>query len=151
MKFFTFAFAVLAGMLLAGCSSPQLDIGEYRITDGSRKDFIVAYQDMIFLQIRSPENAPGSLAYWNWAGKYSVEDDGEIIFDMDRETRKRWNFYYNFLRKRGGIVLNDLSNNRGYLLKYQTPQKRAGARPGFIRTGSTGTDPNYTPLPPEDI
>lgn len=140
-------FAVLAALALSGCTERLLDIGEYRINEGSRRDFICAYQDMIFLQIKSPEHAPGSLEYWNWAGKYSVNDDGQIMFDMDDETAKRWNFYFNFLQKRGGIVLNDLSNNRGYFLRYQIPPKRKDARPGYMPTGSTGTDHNYAPLP----
>ena len=147
MKMFSLAAAATAAVLFAGCSSPQLDIGEYRISEAGREDFIVAYQDMIFMQIRSPQYAPGSLEYWNWAGKYSISDGGEIVFDMDRETAKRWKFYFNFLRKRGGIVLNDLSTNKGHLLKYRIPRKRAGAQPGVIPTGSTGTEPNYTPLP----
>ena len=147
MKMFSLAAAGIAAVLFAGCSSPRLDIGEYRINEKGREDFIVAYQDMIFMQIRCPQYAPGSLEYWNWAGKYSISDGGEIVFDMDRETAKRWNFYFNFLRKREGIVLNDLSTNKGYLLKYRIPRKRAGAQPGVIPTGSTGTEPNYTPLP----
>ena len=147
MKMFSLAAAATAAVLFAGCSSPQLDIGEYRISEAGREDFIVAYQDMIFMQIRSPQYAPGSLEYWNWAGKYSISDGGEIVFDMDRETAKRWKFYFNFLRKRDGIVLNDLSTNKGHLLKYRIPRKRAGAQPGVIPTGSTGTEPNYTPLP----
>ena len=147
MKMFFLAAAGMAAVLFAGCSSPRLDIGEYRISETGREDFIVAYQDMIFLQIRCPQYAPGSLEYWNWAGKYSISDGGEIVFDMDRETAKRWNFYFNFLRKRDGIVLNDLSTNKGHLLKYRIPRKRPGAQPGVIPTGSTGTEPNYTPLP----
>ncbi|MBR7104898.1 MAG: hypothetical protein IKC65_08140 [Lentisphaeria bacterium] len=144
-----FLAAAAAAVVFSGCSSPQLDIGEYRIEASGRRDFIVAYQDMIFLQIKSPEDAPGSLEYWNWAGTYSLDENGEILFDMDRETGKRWRFYFNFLKKRNGIVLNDLSNNKGYLLKYRIPAKRANARPTYMRTGSTGTDPNYTPLPAE--
>ena len=105
MKAFSFFAAAAAAVLFAGCSSPKLDIGEYRIGEKDREDFIVAYQDMIFLQIRSPQYAPGSLEYWNWAGKYTIRDGGEIVFDMDRETAKRWKFYFSFLRRRDGIVL----------------------------------------------
>ncbi|MBQ7207291.1 MAG: hypothetical protein IJS01_05785 [Lentisphaeria bacterium] len=150
MKAFSFFAAAAAVILFAGCSSPKLDIGEYRIAEKDREDFIVAYEDMIFLQIRSPQYAPGSLEYWNWAGKYSISDGGEIVLDMDRETAKRWRFYYTFLRKRSGIVLNDLSSNKGYLLKYRIPRRRAGARPGVVPTGSTGTEPNYAPVPADE-
>ena len=145
MRVFSFAAAAAAVLLFAGCSSPRLAIGEYRINEKDREDFIISYQDMIFLQIRAPQYAPGSLEYWNWAGKYTISNSGEIILDMDRETAKRWRFYYTFLRKRSGIVLNDLSSNRGYLLKYRIPRRRPGAQPGFIPTGSTGTEPTYAP------
>ena len=149
MKFLTFALCLCAGIMLTGCSSPQLDIGEYRIAEGGRSDFIFAYQDLIFLQIKSPEHALGSLEYWNWAGKYSIDDSGEIHFDMDRETQKRWRFYFNFLKHRHGIVVNDFRSNKGYLFRYQSPQRRHDAQPAVYRTGSTGTDPTYTPRPPQ--
>lgn len=145
MKYFGLP-ALLLAVVLSGCSERLLDIGEYRINESGRRDFICAYQDMIFLQIKSPEHAAGSLEYWNWAGKYSLDENGQIFFEMDKETAKRWNFYFNFLQKRGGIVLNDLSNNRGYFLRYQIPGKRKDARPGYMPTGSTGTDHNYAPL-----
>ena len=77
---------------------------------------------------------------------YTLDENGEIFFDMDKETMKRWRFYYSFLKRRNGIILNDLSTNKGYLLKYQIPKKRPGAQPGYIPTGSTGVDHNYTTL-----
>lgn len=150
MKLLTFALCVAAGMFLCGCSSPRLDIGEYRIAESGRGDFIFAYQDLIFLQIKSPEYAIGSLEYWNWAGKYTIDEAGEIHFDMDRETGKRWRFYFNFLKRRNGIVLNDYRSGKGYFFRYQIPLKRHDAQPGIYRTGSTGTDPNYAPLPAEE-
>ena len=48
----------------------------------------------------------------------------EIRPDMDRETGKLWNFYYTFLSKREGIVVNDLSENKGYLLRFRPAPKR---------------------------
>ena len=119
MKFLTLAVCVVAGIIFCGCTSPQLDIGEYRIAESGRGDFIFAYQDLIFLQIKSPEYASGSLEYWNWAGKYSIDDAGEIHLDMDRETGKRWRFYFNFLKRRNGIVLNDFRSEKGYFFRYQ--------------------------------
>ena len=150
MKILAFAVCAFVCVLLTGCTSPQLDIGEYRIAESGRGDFIFAYQDLIFLQIKSPEYATGSLEYWNWAGKYTIDDGGEIHFDMDRETRKRWRFYFNFLKKRNGIVLNDLSTGKGFLFRYQIPAKRPGVEPGIRRSGSTGTDPVYTSFPREE-
>ena len=134
--------------LICGCSSPKLDIGVYR-AGSDREDFIFAYEDMIFLQIKSPECAEGSLEYWNWAGKYSIDEDGRILFDMDTPTRKRWNLYYNFLHKSGGVVVNDLYNNSGFLLRYQTPKRRSGSYSRLRPVGSTGVDPVYAPLPRE--
>ena len=138
--------AVAAGLMFCGCSSPQMEIGKYQITDSGREDVIMVYENMLIMQIKSPENSSGSLKYWNWGGKYTLDENGEIFFDMDRETMKRWRFYYSFLKRRNGIVLNDLSTNKGYLLKYQIPKKRPGTQPGYIPTGSTGVDHNYTTL-----
>ena len=150
MKILAFAVCAFVCVLLTGCTSPQLDIGEYRIAESGRGDFIFAYQDLIFLQIKSPEHAMGSLEYWNWAGKYTIDEGGELHFDMDRETQKRWRFYFSFLKRRNGIVVNDFRTNKGYFFRYQTPQKRENSSPGFYRTGSTGTDPNYAPMPFEE-
>ena len=48
------------------------------------------------------------------------------------------------------LSVNDFRVNKGYFFRYRTPQKRENSRPGFYRTGSTGTDPNYAPLPAEE-
>ena len=132
----------LAGLFLAGCAQPNLNTGEYRIDRPGRNDFAVVYEDLIFIHVRSPENVPGTLAYWEWAGKYRVLENGEIEFDMDRETRRRWKFNYQFLRKNDGISFNDWEQQTGYLLRYRTPELRSNARPPRP-AGSTGVDPVY--------
>lgn len=133
----------LATLLLAGCASqPNLRTGEYRIDRPGREDFAAVYEDMIFIHIKSPENVPGTLGYWEWAGKYRVRDDGEIEFDMDRETRRRWRFSYQFLRKKDGIAFNDWEQRTGFLLRYRTPRLR-GSAPRPRPSGSTGVDPVY--------
>ena len=132
----------LAGLFLAGCAQPNLHTGEYRIDRPERNDFAVVYEDLIFIHVKSPENVPGTLAYWEWAGKYRVLENGEIEFDMDRETQRRWKFKYLFLRKNDGISFNDWEKQTGFLLRYRTPELRRGAqapRPA----GSTGVDPVY--------
>ena len=136
------ALTLLAALCLAGCAQPNLRTGEYRIDRNDRNDFAVVYEDMIFLHIKSPDNVPGTLAYWEWAGKYKVLENGEIEFDMDRETARRWRFNYQFLRKRDGISFNDWERQTGYLLRYRTPQLRRGA-PVPRPAGSTGVDPVY--------
>ena len=139
---FILASALAAGLFLAGCSQPNLRTGEYRIERSGRDDFAVVYENMIFLHIRSPENVPGTLAYWEWAGKYKVRENGEIELDMDHETQRRWKFSYQFLRKNEGISFNDWEKQTGYLLRYRTPQLRQGARTPRP-AGSTGVDPVY--------
>lgn len=128
--------------LLCGCSSQKLNIGVYQSIDSSRDDMAMVYEDMIILQVKSPENAEGALAYWTWGGKYSYDDDGQIILKMDEETRKRWNFYYNFIGRKDGIVINDLTRNSGLVLRYTIP-KRRNTIAAPVPVGSTGVDPDY--------
>jgi len=136
------ATLALAALILAGCSQPNLRTGEYRIERSDFEDFAVVYEDMIFLHIHSPENAPGDLAYWEWAGKYKVLDNGEIDLDMDHETRRRWKFSYQFLRKNDGISFNDWEKHVGYLLRYRAPKLRRNARRP-APAGSKGVNPVY--------
>ena len=132
----------LAAGILAGCSQPNLRNGEYRIDRRDRDDFAVVYDDLIFIHVKSPENVPGTLAYWEWAGKYKVRENGEIDLDMDHETERRWKFNYQFLRKNDGISFNDWENNAGYLLRYRTPKLKSNA-PRPRPAGSAGVDPVY--------
>lgn len=129
-------------MLLAGCSSTPLATGKYQIAEPAREDFAVVYEDLIFLHIKSPDDAPGSLAYWEWAGKYKVEENGVLVFDMDRETLRRWEFYFQFIRNREGLVFNDWANQNGHLLRYHSPKlrnNRQAPRP----VGTSGVNPAY--------
>lgn len=134
------AAALILG--LAGCSSPRLPTGKYQIDEPDREDFAVVYEDLIFLRIKSPDDAPGSLAYWEWAGKYKIEDNGVLVFDMDRETLSRWEFYFQFIRKPEGLIFNDWANQNGHQLLYQSPKLRRhpqAPRP----VGSSGVNPTY--------
>lgn len=133
-------FAAL--FLVTGCSAQKLNIGVYRNVDSSRDDMAMVCDDYIILQVKSPENADGSLAYWTWGGKYSLNDDGTINLIMDKETRKRWAFYFNFIGRRDGIVINDLSNETGIILRYEIPKRRRSER-GPVPVGSTGINPKY--------
>lgn len=116
------AFALV--LLASGCTVPVMATGKYTAEASGREDYAVVYQDKIFLHIKAPELYNGRAAYWDWAGKYELTGAGEIRLDMDRETGKLWNFYYTFLSKREGLVVNDLSENKGYLLRFQPTAKR---------------------------
>ena len=140
MKKCMFFCAAAALALLCGCASEKLRTGEYRIDRSDRDDFAVVYDDLIFLHIESPELAPGNRAYWEWAGKYKVHDDGEVELDMDRETQRRWKFYFQFVRKSDGISFNDFARQTGYLLRYKTPRLRRNA-PGPRPAGENGGAP----------
>ena len=142
MRSCLFLSMLAALTLLCGCASEKLRTGEYRIDRSGRDDFAVVYDDLIFLHIESPELAPGNLSYWEWAGKYKVRDDGEVELDMDRETQRRWKFYFQFLRKNEGLSFNDFARQTGYLLRYKTPKLRRNVR-GPRPAGSTGVDPVY--------
>ncbi|WP_294434682.1 hypothetical protein [uncultured Victivallis sp.] len=128
MKFHRYVTALFGALALAflatGCTIPVMATGKYAAEDSGREDYAVVYQDKIFLHIKAPELYNGRASYWDWAGKYELTSAGEIRPDMDRETAKLWNFYYTFLSKREGIVVNDLSENKGYLLRFQPTAKR---------------------------
>lgn len=141
--FFTIILAAtLAALFVTGCAEVKLRTGEYRVNQSDRDDFAAVYGDLIFVHVKSPENVPGRLAYWEWAGKYRVRDDGEIEFDMDHETARRWHFSFQFVRKRDGILINEWEKQNGLMLRYRTPKLKKGV-PTPRPTGSTGVDPVY--------
>lgn len=129
-------------LLFSGCAPLLLPIGAYRSSDSSRDDMAMVYGDLIILQVKAPEYAPGGLTYWSWGGSYTVDEDGTINLNMDRETARNWKFYFEFLRRGDGIVVNNLENNTGIVLRYETPKLRRTNRSPRPE-GSTGVDPNY--------
>ncbi|MBQ7695952.1 MAG: hypothetical protein IJT50_12620 [Lentisphaeria bacterium] len=134
-------------LLLAGCRSPRLQEGRYLGRD--RGEFAMVYRDLIFLRVRAARNIPGSLAFWEWGGKYSVDPEtGRItLVGMERENARLWNFCYGIYSERGAVVLRDLTENKRFVLSYETP---AQARPAGTPApyGSAGVDPVYQPLAP---
>ena len=134
--------ALGAVLVLAGCAETNLRTGEYRAEQSGRDDFAAVYGDLIFVHVKSPENVPGTLAYWEWAGKYKVLDNGELNFDMDRETARRWRFSFQFVRNQAGNLVNDLERQSGFTLRYRTPKLKSGTA-GPRPTGSRGVDPVY--------
>ena len=140
---------LLGGVLLflAGCQHATLQPGRYLGKD--RGEFAMVYRDLIFLRVKAARNIPGSLSFWEWGGKYSIDPDTRrITLDMERENARLWNFSYNILAERGMIVLQDLSENRRYRLVYETPA--LDNRPSNVPRpySSSGVDPVYQPLTP---
>ena len=140
-----FLFGVL--VLLAGCQSPRLQDGRYLGRD--RGEFAMVYKDLIFLRVKAARNIPGSLSFWEWGGKYSVDPETRrITLDMERENARLWNFCYNIYSERGAVVLQDLTENRRFVLRYETPamdNRPANAPKPY---SSAGVDPVYQPLAP---
>lgn len=135
-----------AGVLASavGCTHEVLHNGMYKNPSPSRDDYAVVYEDLIFLHIKAPENIPGASAYWEWAGNYSINsDDGLITFDMDRETASRWNFSYNFLRRSGKIIINDLGAETGIEMRYVSPKLRPGSSNAPRPVSTSGVNPEY--------
>lgn len=133
MKSIFLAAAVCAGLCFAGCTSPRLADGEYRIAASGRGDFIAVYQDLIFVKVRNPDLSSGVENYWHWAGKYALSDNGEIRFDMDKELEEKWRPLFNFSKRNDGISLMDFTAHRRYLFFQRIPQSDNNAAPAEMR------------------
>ena len=133
MKSVILAAAVLAGLCLAGCTSPRITDGEYRIAASGRGDFIAVYQDLIFIKVRNPDLASGVSEYWHWAGNYSLADNGEIRLDMEEKLEKKWRRNFTFTKRNDGISLMDLIEHRRYLFFQRIPQSDRDDAPAELR------------------
>lgn len=142
MKKFVLLFVFALLFVITGCASRRLNIGVYRNVDSSRDDMAMVCDDYIILQVKSPKNSEGALAYWTWGGKYTYNDDGSIDFDMDRETYKRWKFYFEFSGRRDGITISDLTSSKNIFLRYSIPKRRNNDF-APVPVGTTGVDPHY--------
>ena len=140
-----FLFGVL--LLLAGCQSHRLQDGRYLGRD--RGEFAMVYKDLIFLRVKAARNIPGSLSFWEWGGKYSIDPETRrITLDMERENARLWNFCYSIYSERGAVILQDLTENKRFVLRYETPAldtKPANAPRPY---SSPGVNPVYQPLAP---
>ncbi len=121
----TLASAVsLVLLFLAGCTTVVMPSGRYQLQDNSGAgDYAITYGDLIFLNIRAPKRVSGPDSYWTWAGNYSIAENGEFQFDMDKQTAKKWSFNYSFVSDNGNIRVNDWSENRAFILRYERPQR----------------------------
>ncbi len=146
MKSYRF-LALFSGVLtllfaLTGCTVPVMATGRYTAEDPGREDYAAVYQDKIFLHIKAPELHSGRAAYWDWAGTYELTGAGEIRPDMDRETGKLWNFYYTFLSKREGIVVNAVPSGAeasGHPVGDSAGSRRTTAAVKLFPPSETGT------------
>ena len=99
----------------AGCRSVLLQGGRY--TGRDRGEFAMVYEDLIFLRVKAGKNIPGSLTYWEWGGKYSVDPDTRMLkLDMEKEIGKLWKFSYNIYAERHAVILEDLTENKRFYL-----------------------------------
>lgn len=108
MKAFLRTLAVPAAaillMTIAGCAH-RLPEGRYSAS--GRNDYALVNNDLIFLHITTPQENPSQLAFWDWAGSYSLAKNGVLKPDMETELWKKWNFYYSFVYEKNAIrVIN---------------------------------------------
>ena len=139
----------LLGMLVFvnGCSTHLLQGGKYSGKD--RGEFAMVYEDLIFLRVKAGKNITGSLNYWEWGGKYSVDPrTRKVKLEMEQETGKLWKFSYNIYAERHAVVLEDLSENKRYLLLYEYPSLRSKPSNAPKPFSSSGVDPVYQQLAP---
>ena len=148
MKHWSKTFLAVIFLLTgAGCTVVTLQDGRYKGSD--RGEFAMVYKDLVFMRVQAAPNIPGSLKYWEWGGKYSIDPETRRIkLDMDREIGKLWCFCYNIYAGRNAIILQDLTENKKYRLEYEHPalvrQPVNAPRP----YSSAGVDPVYQPLAP---
>ena len=104
LRMFAVPVAAILLMTLAGCVH-RLPEGRYSAS--GRNDYVLVNNDLIFLHIIAPQENPSPLAFWDWAGPYSLSKGGLLKPDMETELWKKWNFYYSFVYEKNAIrVIN---------------------------------------------
>ena len=124
-RFFAFITTLTCAALIvvcsSGCENLSLDDGKYQTSIDGREDFAAVYGDLIFIHLLEPSDDISSKAnYWIWAGKFSIEDDGHIILDMDKKLSREWNFAYDLYRRPGAITVYDHSSGNSFDLKLRS-------------------------------
>lgn len=116
---FTLALLLLA---LAGCVQ-RLPEGRYAAS--GRNDYALVNNDLLFLHITTPQENPSKLAFWDWAGPYSLSKDGTLKPDMETELWKKWNFYYSFFFEKNSIRVIDKREGRAVITLFlESPAHR---------------------------
>ena len=123
-------FTVLtAAILFSGCEVVRLSNGKYETALPGRSDFAAVYGDMIILRLRNPVDESGTAnGSWDWGGTYSINEDNVIELDMDRETARKWVFYYELRRHNNGIRVVDHRAENAYYLNF-IPAVTSAKRP----------------------
>ncbi len=114
---FTALILSVSAMLFSGCEQLTLDNGKYETALPGREDFAAIYDDLIFIRVREPSEDPSQNTYWDWAGKFEIEDDGHIKFKMPRELARKWDFHFDFYRRNGMITVYDLDAENSFNLR----------------------------------
>ena len=112
-KFFALA---LLSFLVAGCTEIRLANGKYTSDLSGRDDFAAVYNDLIFLRLRNAEDNTMNNGYWDWAGKYEIVDGKRIELDMDRKSKRDWQFYYSLTMRGNAILVEDHRAENSYVL-----------------------------------
>ena len=124
MRLSIIILAFVSVILFTGCAVPTLANGKYETSLPGREDFIAVYNGMLIMRLRSPEKASGTDdGYWDWGGKFKVREDNRIDLDMDRQTARKWNFYYQLSRNGKGVKVHDLRAENSYQLDYMPPKR----------------------------
>lgn len=108
--------AGLLAFLAGGCAGTLITSGKYDIAGTGQEDFAAVYNDLIFLRLRNPMEDKIGAAYWDWAGKYELDKDGNVILDMDDEDLRLWKFYYQIVYKQGSIGVLDIAKDSWFYL-----------------------------------
>ena len=129
--------------LLCGCESLTLENGKYESSLPGRFDEATVYNDLICLRLREPSDDPSQNNYWIWIGKFSIEDDGHIVLDMDTSLSKQWNFSYDLYRRPGSITVYDLgaeNNNNSFSLRIRPSGQHR------VNSSASGTNSGALPV-----
>ncbi len=113
--------AAILLLTLAGCVH-RLPEGRYAAS--GHNDYVLVHNNLIFLHITTPQENPSPLAYWDWAGSYSLSKDGLLKPDMDTELWKKWNFYYSFLYEGNAIRVINQRDGRPMVNLFLEPTSR---------------------------
>ncbi len=118
----TLTVAALAALVFTGCTSLKLPEGRYG--NMASDEYAIVQDDYLFLHLRAPQQYPDVWMHWNWAGKYSLSEEGIITPDMDKKTRDLWHFYFDFRYDKQTIRVVDPGNNAIKTLILEAPQRR---------------------------
>ncbi len=121
-----FVLALFA-LLASGCTEIRLANGKYTTNLSGRDDFAAVYNDLIFLRLRNAEDHTMNNGYWDWAGKYKVVDGRIIDLQMDRKTKRDWQFYYSLTMRGNAIVVEDHRAEHSYVLTHRPALPRRPA------------------------